>query len=112
MRRRRIFSILGNLQRFSCCTRAGYPGPPRGGGRAKADECSRGRADRQTEGLYALAAGPPAIPMARRSHLPCTPFIIFFICEYCLSRRLISCTEVPEPLAIRFLRLPLSTSGR
>lgn len=39
---------------------------------------------------YARAAGPPAMPMARRSHLPWTPFIIFFIWTYCFRSLLIS----------------------
>src|SRR5436305_3706048 len=80
----------------------------------------RGR-DAQSGGKRGHARGPgreryarawPPEPMARRSHLPWTPFIIFCIERYCLSRRLISATEVPEPMAIRFLRPPLRTSGR
>src|SRR5438128_1193313 len=37
--------------------------------------------------------------------------IIFFIARYCFSRRLISCTDVPEPLAILFFRDPLMICG-
>ena len=33
-----------------------------------------------------------------------TRFIIFDISRYCLSSLLMSCTEVPEPLAMRCLR--------
>src|SRR6185436_11549318 len=53
---------------------------------------------------YPCIPAPP--PKARRSHLPWTPFIIFCICLYCLRRRLISATEVPEPMEMRRLRLP------
>ena len=38
-------------------------------------------------------------------------FIIFFIWRYCLRRRLISCTLVPDPLAMRFFREPLMSCG-
>ncbi|CSC62277.1 Uncharacterised protein [Vibrio cholerae] len=41
----------------------------------------------------------------------CIFFIIFCIWVNCLSRRFTSCTWVPEPAAIRFLREPLMRSG-
>ena len=46
---------------------------------------------------------PPARAIPFFPILP-TFFIMAFICWYCLRRRLTSCTEVPEPAAMRRLR--------
>ena len=49
---------------------------------------------------------PPSPPFLRMR------FIIFCICANCLSRRLTSCTWVPEPAAIRRLREPFMMAGK
>src|SRR6266852_3244298 len=51
------------------------------------------------------------IPAIRRAKLGLPICLnIFFICAYCRSRLLTSCTLVPEPRAMRFRRLPLMAS--
>ncbi|MCY1447743.1 hypothetical protein D9M71_643760 [compost metagenome] len=59
---------------------------------------------------------PGNIPPMPRIILAIPPFaenffIIFCICLCCLIKRPMSCTWVPEPMAIRRLREPLIISG-
>ena len=53
-------------------------------------------------------------PIGVRENLPMDPlifFIIFLMASNWLSSRLTSCTVVPEPFAMRFLRLPSIIAG-
>src|SRR6185437_15441520 len=58
--------------------------------------------------LYLMPFMPLSMPMARRWSIPPlpTPLNIFRICAYWRSSWFTSCTVVPDPLAIRFRRLP------
>ena len=68
-------------------------------------------------GHYIFGMPPPGnIPPMPRIILAIPPFaenffIIFCICLCCLIKRPMSCTWVPEPMAIRRLREPLIISG-
>ena len=66
---------------------------------------------RSSSAMSTLGWPPPNRPPNRPPR--CLPicFIMSAICRCILSRRLISCTSVPEPLATRFLREALSTLG-
>ena len=71
--------------------------------------------DEQWRVVRRHALGIPGMPGMRliiwRRPLPLTIFIILRVWSNCLSRRLTSCTVLPDPLAMRVLRLALSTSG-
>ena len=59
--------------------------------------------------LFGLGFSAFALYYRRRSPcICCIFFIILLVCSNCLRKRFTSTILVPEPLAIRFLRLPLS----